>query len=97
MCDKYYIISLKHTREDEQYLTLWRPDNGGYCYFREYAGVYDGYEKGYHDSDNNIPVLEKVLDEMFVEVEYRGEKVNAVLNTPENRKILGIRKNQLSK
>lgn len=94
---KYYIICLKHTNKKDAYLTLWRPNNGGYCWFKDNAGVYDGYEKGYHDSCNSIPVLKEKLDNLFTDVEYDGKKVKAVLNNPENRKKLGIRITKLGK
>jgi hypothetical protein len=28
----YYIISLKHTQKHDKYITLWRPENCGYCH-----------------------------------------------------------------
>ena len=88
---KYYIICLKHTRKKDSFFTLWRPNNAGYCWFKDHAGVYDGYEKGYHDSCNNVPVLKEVLDKLFIDIEYEGKMVKAVLNNPENRKKLGIK------
>lgn len=88
---KYYIISLKNTKKKESFFTLWRPDNAGYCWFKDNAGIYDGYEKGYHDSNNNIPVLKDELDKLFTEIEYEGKMVKVVLNNTKNRKILGIK------
>lgn len=93
----YYIISLKHTGKNDRFITLWRPDNAGYCWFKENAGLYDGYEKGYHDSCNNLPVPEEVANLAFSAIEYEGSKVTAILNTLGNRKILGIKKTQLGK
>jgi len=55
---KYYIVSLKHTNRKDKYITLWRPKNAGYCWPLELAGVYDGYQHGYHNSGptENVPV-----------------------------------------
>ena len=57
---EYYIVSLKHTHKRDKYVTLWRPDNKGYCWPLSLAGRYQGYEDGYHnhglDEDLNIPV-----------------------------------------
>jgi hypothetical protein len=37
---KYHIISLKHTKSNDTYLTLWRPDSKGYCWPISMAGEY---------------------------------------------------------
>lgn len=39
--NKYYIVSVKHTRKTDPYITFWRPDNAGYCYALSWAGQYD--------------------------------------------------------
>lgn len=49
----YYVISLKHTNNKDKYITLWRPDNKGYCWPAQWAGVYTEYIRGYHHSDEN--------------------------------------------
>lgn len=67
---KYYIISAKHTNAKDEFITLWRPDNAGYCYAKEHAGVYNGYEKGYHDTD--IVVEADKLEPLFIKVEDMG-------------------------
>jgi hypothetical protein len=53
---EYFIVSLKHTGKKDKYITLWRPDNKGYCWPLELAGKYNGYQQGYHDGDVNVPV-----------------------------------------
>ena len=35
-----YIVSLKHTLRDNQYITVWRPNNCGYCWALSWAGRY---------------------------------------------------------
>lgn len=60
--NKYYVISLKHTGPKDKYITLWRPDNAGYCWPLELAGQYDGYQENYHNSPpENIPILVTAL------------------------------------
>lgn len=51
-----YIISLANTIRTESFITLWRPNNAGYCFSFEMAGKYDVPEKGYHDSQDNTPI-----------------------------------------
>ena len=44
----YYVISLNHTHRQDNYITLWRPDNKGYCYAKEDAGNYEEVDEDYH-------------------------------------------------
>lgn len=52
----FYIISLRHTNKKDSYMTLWRPEDKGYCYAKEHAGIYDVPKKGYHDNEDNMPI-----------------------------------------
>ena len=56
--EDYYIVSVKHTRRQNHYITLWRPDNNGYAWPLCWAGRYtralvmeqlDYYNTGYSD------------------------------------------------
>ena len=69
----YYVISLKHTHRHDKYITLWRPDNRGYCYSKENAGFYPIPEKGYHDNDDNMPISVEVAEGLFEKLPYDGE------------------------
>lgn len=60
MTDFYYLVSVKHTRDEDPYITFWRPANQGYCWSLGEAGKYD-YETiikdlDYYCSDNTFPV-----------------------------------------
>jgi hypothetical protein len=55
---EYYVVSLKHTGKKDKFITLWRPDNKGYCWPISIAGTYNGFEFGYHLSDGNKPVVD---------------------------------------
>jgi hypothetical protein len=52
----YYIVSLKHTHKKDKFITLWRPDNKGYCWPIAAAGIYTEVEDGYHNDGENVPV-----------------------------------------
>ena len=72
----YYIISLKHTHREDKYITLWRPDNCGYCYAQTDAGVYPQYEEGYHNVDgDSLPVEKNILDGFFINSEYSSHNI----------------------
>ncbi|WKN20872.1 hypothetical protein [Azotobacter vinelandii] len=36
----FYVISLKHTKRTDRYITIWRSDDSGYCYPMAWAGRY---------------------------------------------------------
>lgn len=85
----YYIISLKHTWKRDKWITLWRPDDAGYTYYKESAGQYENPKKGYHDSDSAVPVKIEIADKLFKEdPDRRGQF--AIRNTKANYKRLGI-------
>jgi len=68
-----YIISLKHTSKSDSAFTLWRPANKGYCQSLNSAGLYDIPEKGYHDSDDNLPVETELAERLGSTVTFDGE------------------------
>jgi hypothetical protein len=72
----YYIISFNHTNVKDAFITLWRPDNAGYTTCQEFAGIYETYKKGYHDSDGNMPVRKEVLDKLFLPSEGKQRLLN---------------------
>ena len=63
----YYIISLKHTNKEDNYITLWRPDNSGYCYRQDHAGKYKEIIDGYHNGEgDSLPIEVEKLDGFFI-------------------------------
>lgn len=66
-----YIVNLSHTQRSHRYLTIWRPDNRGYCWPLNWAGRYPletvkehlGY---YNDGLNNVAVPCEVLERIAV-------------------------------
>ena len=66
----YYIISLKHTFKEDKYITLWRPNNAGYCYAKDQAGMYDEIIEGYHNMKcDSMPVKCEELSGLFINSE----------------------------
>ncbi|MBF05009.1 MAG: hypothetical protein CMP76_17165 [Flavobacterium sp.] len=86
-----YIVSLTHTMRHEKYVTLWRPNNSGYCYSKEMAGFYENPEYGYHDNDDNMPITEEDAKELFKELPYDGVLKMMIPNTKEIWKKLGVK------
>lgn len=63
----YYIISLKHTHKEDKYITLWRPDNSGYCYAQDQSGKYEEIIDGYHNGEgDSLPIEVEKLDGFFI-------------------------------
>jgi hypothetical protein len=63
----FYIISLKHTHKEDNHITLWRPDNSGYCYAQDQAGKYEEIIEGYHNGEgDSLPIEVEKLDGFFI-------------------------------
>ena len=86
-----YIVSLTHTRKHEKYVTLWRPDNKGYCYSKQMAGSYENPQAGYHDSQDNMPISEEKANELFESCMYDGEYRMMIPNNKKTWTKLGVK------
>lgn len=87
-----YLVSLKHTRKNDPFITLWGPNSAGYVWSTKRAGQYDELKKGYHDSDDTLPIDTEIIDRMASMVTYEGELKSMV---PQNRytlKELGLKR-----
>lgn len=63
----FYIVSLKHTHKEDNHITLWRPDNSGYCYAQDQAGKYDEIIEGYHNREgDSLPIEVEKLNGLFI-------------------------------
>ena|SRR4028119_2040829 len=91
---EYYLFSAKWTRKDDSFLTLWRKNGEGYCWRKEWAGIYSEEEaKKCHGQDSTFMIERHLLDPLFIEVDYEGNRIQVVPNTAYHRRILGIIKN----
>lgn len=95
----YYVVSKKHTRDSEPYITLWNPNNAGYCGIIANAGLYSEKEisesQSYYNNDYSaIAVPVNVLDEIAVlsETGYFDEDGYIIPNTKEAWAIINANK-----
>lgn len=87
----YLILSLKHTRKGDEFITLWRPNNAGYCFSKQSAGIYFDYERGYHDSEGNLPLEEDKADNLFISALYDNKRLLMLPNIPTVHRELGLK------
>ena len=71
---EYIVISVNHTQRRDKYITLWRPNNSGYCYRIEVAGKYTEEEindnlKYYNSGCNTVAVKKELIESLAVPVE----------------------------
>lgn len=69
----FYIVSVKHTRRDSLYITVWRPNDCGYAWPLSWAGKYSEgavteYLDYYHNGHSSIAVPSEVVDALAVPV-----------------------------
>lgn len=86
---EYIVISLKHTFRRHKAITLWRPDDRGYCWKLESAGRYDEARVlehlGYYNSGcSNIAVPLELVERLACEAEYDTKEFGTCL--PNNAK-----------
>lgn len=90
----YYVISLKHTHRHDKYITLWRPDNRGYCYAKEDAGIYQEIKDGYHNLEgDSLPFESKLLDGLFINSDIHSKMIikHCIPNTKIVWEMLGLK------
>lgn len=80
-----YILSMKHTKKSDCFLTFWKPDSKGYCFSLNWAGLYENPKPGYHDYEDNMPVDSEIIERMGSTVMYEGQLKTMV---PQNRYVL---------
>ncbi|WP_198387826.1 hypothetical protein [Burkholderia ubonensis] len=93
---EYYVISNKHTRRENRYVTLWCPDDKGYCFRTSNAGRYSEERVrahlGYYNSGCSIAVPCDIIDALTVmttpDDRLDGPDGPALLNTGAKWKVL---------
>jgi hypothetical protein len=92
----FYVISLKHTRREDRYITLWKPNDRGYCFRTPNAGRYPEEtiraHLGYYNTGTSIAVPCDIIDAITVMTTpadcLDGPDGPAVLNTRAKWQIL---------
>jgi hypothetical protein len=92
----FYIVSVKHTRREHEYITVWRPEAKGYAWPLSWGGRYSQAEieasrDYYHRGDDTLAVPCVLLDSLAVSPT-KGRIDNdagpVVLNTKTNWKCI---------
>jgi hypothetical protein len=62
----FYIVSLKHTKRTDPFVTLWREDCAGYAWPLPWAGAYTAADIQVHviSDDSNIAVPKRLVEEL---------------------------------
>lgn len=91
----YYVISPKWTYPDSFAFTLWGPNNNGYCWYQEWAGVYskeqieDGLDY-YHNGYGALAIPKTVADELFLPCIYNDKLVHLLPINDVTKQRLGL-------
>lgn len=100
--ETYMLFSVKHTHQGDDYLTFWRHNNSGYCYFREWSGIYTASDnlfasqtvyktgKGLKRDDSKVMVPTSILEPLWRQVEYDGVLRWVIPLTRYNVKQMGL-------
>lgn len=88
----YLILSLKHTKTEDDSITIWRNNNQGYCSYLESAGQYENFIEDYHNSEGNLPINQTILNKLdkIQSLNDYGEPVTFIHNSKKNHSILKV-------
>jgi hypothetical protein len=90
----YYYISTKWTNKNDGFITLWRKHSNGYCWYKNWAQIYDET----HEPDADIKAVPAtIIDNLWVKVNYDGEEREVLLNVPKTLKALGLKRGNFIK
>lgn len=87
---KKILVSLKHTKPTDEFLTLWRPNDAGYTFSLTAAGKYEiiDLQPGYHDSENTYPIDQYKANDCAV---CNDEYGTVIPNDVYTRDVLGLK------
>lgn len=68
---EYYLVSVKHTRKNDPYITFWGPDDADYKWPLAWAGKYTEKQIRanpfyYNNRDSTFPVPVEIVKEMAI-------------------------------
>lgn len=93
---QFYLLSLKWTYPNSTAFTLWRDAGSGYCWYKEWAGLYSDRDvNNVADGFDTIAVPADLVKSDWVKAEFDGGVYCFLLNTPEIRRKIVIERNQL--
>ncbi len=93
----YYLISTKWTGYQDGFLTLWRDNSRGYCWYKQWAGLYNEEEAKAHQCEDVVPIKQDVVDNLWHTIFFDKEDRQVLINTPAVLHILGISSKKLRK
>lgn len=94
--EEFYYISYKWTHPEDAFITFWRENNCGYCWYKDWAGVYERICYG-DEYGSSITVFKSEVDKLWMDVDFDGAPRKILPNTKEVRKILGLKKKDFYK
>lgn len=90
----FYYISTKWTNKNDGFITLWRKNSSGYCWYKNWAGT---YEEMHEEDADVLTVSATVVDKLWVKVNYDGAEREVLLNNTKTLKVLGLKTKDLLK
>lgn len=91
---RFLIMSLKWTNKKDKWITFWRKNSAGYCWFKEWTGLYN--ENCFNpDLTQERFIDSEKLEGLWIKIKYEGYEREVLPNTLNVRKILGITKEDL--
>lgn len=86
----YYKVSFKHTIRGDDWMSFWRHNNNGYCWFKEWAGIY--FEDELEETTLDYAMIEtSKFAGMWDSVQYEGMARRVVKMHKNNFIQLGMR------
>jgi hypothetical protein len=89
----FYYIS-KWTNKNDAFITLWRTNSAGYCWYKDWAGT---YEENYETDYAVTAVDAKIVDALWQKVIYENQERLVLINDLRTLKALGIKTKDLIK
>ena len=90
----FYYISTKWTNKNDGFITLWRKNSSGYCWYKNWA---ETYEEMHQEDADVLTVSATVVDKLWVKVYYDGAEREVLPNNSKTLKVLGLKTKDLLK